>query len=190
MRPKDEEKFDAIARATYALVERSGLSGLTMAEIAKAAGIATGTLYLYYPSKEDLINRLYERAKTATGMRMREGMDPQAPYRSRFRQVWVNFVKNRVEHFQEALLQEQYYNSPWFSEESRALSARIAAEWMAFLEEGKKQEMLKNVPSHFLAAAILGSVREVANLIRTKVVDFDDATINTAFGLCWDGVRA
>jgi TetR/AcrR family transcriptional repressor of multidrug resistance operon len=190
MRTKDEEKFDNIARATYALVERSGLSGLTMAEIAKAAGIATGTLYLYYPSKEELINSLYERAKTATSQRLGEGIDPAMPYRSRFRQVWVNLVRNRVEHFQEALLQEQYYNSPWFSEESRALSSRLMAHWLAFLEEGKSQEILKSVATPLLGAVIMGSAREVANLVRNKTVVFDDATINTAFSLCWDGVKA
>lgn len=190
MRSKDEEKFESIARATYALVERSGLSGLTMAEIAKTAGIATGTLYLYYPSKEALINSLYEKGKTATSQRLSVGYDPAAPYRARFRQVWINLIMNRVEHFQEVLLQEQYYNSPWFSEESRALSSRLMVNWVAFIDEGKTQEILKNVPTPLLGAAIFGSAREVANLVRSKTITFDDATINAAFGLCWDGVKA
>ena len=190
MRPKDEEKFESIARATYALVERSGLSGLTMAEIAKTAGIATGTLYLYYPSKEDLIKSLYEQAKTATAQRLSEGYEPSASYRSRFRRVWINLIKNRVEHFQEAVLQEQYYNSPWFAEESRVLSTRLMASWIAFIEEGKEKEILKNVPTPLLGAAIMGSAREVANLVRSETIVLDDATINAAFGLCWDGVKA
>ena len=65
MKPKDDEKLQAIADATFALVEKAGLSGLTMADIAGAAGIATGTLYVYYSSKEELINDLYQKSKTA-----------------------------------------------------------------------------------------------------------------------------
>jgi hypothetical protein len=30
----------------------------------------------------------------------------------------------------------------------------------------------------------------VANLVRSKTIVFDDATISVAFGLCWDGVKA
>jgi AcrR family transcriptional regulator len=41
---KDDEKLRAIARATFTLVEQTGLSGLTMAAIAREAGLATGTL--------------------------------------------------------------------------------------------------------------------------------------------------
>eukprot|EP01030_Chromulinospumella_sphaerica_P026789 gene26789-27011_t len=55
MKPKDDEKQRAIAQATFDLVAQTGLSGLTMAEIARAAGIATSTLYVYYPSKDELI---------------------------------------------------------------------------------------------------------------------------------------
>jgi len=190
MRSKDEEKFESIARATYALVERSGLSGLTMAEIARTAGIATGTLYLYFPSKEDLIKSLYEQAKLATSRRLNLGFDPSAPYRSRLRRVWVNLITNRVEHFQEALFQEQYYNSPWFSDESRELSSRLMANWITFIEEGKAKEILKDVPTPLLGATVMGSAREVANLVRSNTIVFDEATTNMAFSLCWDGVRA
>ena len=56
MKPKDEDKQQAIADATFALVAQVGLSGLTMAAIAREAGIATGTLYVYYKSKEELLN--------------------------------------------------------------------------------------------------------------------------------------
>ena len=66
MKPKDDEKQRAIAEATFNLVAQTGLSGLTMADIARTAGIATSTLYVYYPSKDELISQLYEEAKTAT----------------------------------------------------------------------------------------------------------------------------
>ena len=46
MKPKDDEKQRAIAQATFELVAQTGLSGLTLADIARAAGIATSTLYV------------------------------------------------------------------------------------------------------------------------------------------------
>ena len=67
MKPKDDKKLRAITRATFALVEQTGLSGLTMAAIAREAGLATGTLYVYFKSKEDLLTGLYERISTDSG---------------------------------------------------------------------------------------------------------------------------
>ena len=43
-RPKDETKIEAIFEATLKLVQKSGFNGLKMADVAKAAGMATGTL--------------------------------------------------------------------------------------------------------------------------------------------------
>ena len=52
MKPKDDEKQRAIAEATFNLVAQTGLCGLTLAEFARSAVIATSTLYVYHPSKD------------------------------------------------------------------------------------------------------------------------------------------
>jgi len=47
-----------ILAAARRLLEQRGLEALTMEEIAAAAGVAKGTLYLYFESKDDLIQAL------------------------------------------------------------------------------------------------------------------------------------
>ena len=47
-----------ILAAARNLLEQSGVDRLTMDGIAAAAGVAKGTLYLYFPSKEELIQEL------------------------------------------------------------------------------------------------------------------------------------
>ncbi len=190
LRPKDEEKERAIAQATFALVEQTGLSGLTMADIARGAGIATSTLYVYHPSKDALISQLYQQTKTATTARLMEGHDPAAPLRARLRRAWENWLQNRLDHYAESVFHEQYYNSQWFTAADRALSSRLAAPLLAVLEEGKRQEILKPVPTVLLAASLSGSVRETAGLIRGKALPDDEATRRAAFSLCWDGMKA
>ena len=97
MKPKDDEKQRAIAQATFVLVAQTGLSGLTMADIARAAGIATSTLYVYYPSKDELISQLYQDAKTVTAARIMEGVVPGLPYRARVRRAWGNLLRHRLD---------------------------------------------------------------------------------------------
>jgi TetR/AcrR family transcriptional repressor of multidrug resistance operon len=190
MKPKDDEKQRAIAEATFNLVAQTGLSGLTMADIAKTAGIATSTLYVYYPSKDELISQLYQDAKTATMQRLMEGVQVGAPLRSRVRRIWGNLLRHRLERYAEVVFQEQYYNSPWFTQGNRELSTRLAAGFLALMEEGQQQEIFKPVPLPLLTASVVGSVRETANLIRTGVLPDDEAVRLAAFSLCWDAIKA
>src|SRR5262245_58615455 len=37
---------------------KSGLAGTTMSEIARAAGVAKGTVYLYFPSKDAVLHQI------------------------------------------------------------------------------------------------------------------------------------
>ncbi|RZJ24686.1 MAG: TetR/AcrR family transcriptional regulator [Haliea sp.] len=190
MKPKDDEKQRAIAEATFTLVAQTGLSGLTMADIARTAGIATSTLYVYYPSKDELISQLYQDAKTATMQRLMEGVLPGASLRSRVRRIWGNLLRHRLQRYAEVVFQEQYYNSPWFTEGNRELSTRLAAGFLALMEEGQQQEILKPVPLPLLTASVVGSVRETAQLIRTGVLADNEAMHGAAFGLCWDAIKA
>lgn len=190
MKPKDEEKQRAIAQATFELVARTGLSGLTMADIARTAGMATSTLYVYYPSKDELISQLYQDAKTVTAARIMEGVEPGMPYRARVRCIWGNLLRHRLDQYAEVVFQEQYYNSPWFTDGNREFSTRLMAGFFALMQEGQQQEILKAVPAPLLTASLIGSVRETANLIRAKALPDDEATHQMAFTLCWDAIKA
>ena len=190
MKPKDDDKLRAIAEATFTLVEQTGLSGLTMAAIAREAGLATGTLYVYFKSKEELMVALYEQAKTSTTASLMQGDDPQAPFRSRFQHMWMNWLEHRLTHYAQVVFIEQYYNSPWFSEESRNLSARLIKGWIDLIETAKSQQILKDVPTVLLINSFGGSVRETANLLRSGALKRTDANLAMAFGLCWDGIKA
>jgi len=190
VKPKDDDKLRAISKATFALVEQTGLSGLTMAAIAREAGLATGTLYVYFKSKEELLTALYEEAKTATAAGLIQGDDPTAPFRSRFQRMWMNWLEHRLTHYAQMVFMEQYYNSPWFSEESRNLSARLFKDWADRIETAKAQQILKNVPTPMLINSLGGSVRETANMLRSGVLAHTDTHLAMAFGLCWDGIKA
>jgi len=190
VKPKDDEKLQSIARATFTLVEQTGLSGLTMAAIAREAGLATGTLYVYFKSKEELLVALYERAKTETAASLMQGDDPSAPFRTRFQRMWTNWLEHRLDSYAQVVFLEQYYNSPWFTEESRNLSARLFKDWVDLIETAKAQQILKDVPTPMLLNTLGGSVRETANMLRSGALARTDEHLAMAFGLCWDGIKA
>ena len=190
VKPKDDEKQQAIAAATFTLVEQVGLSGLTMAAIARQAGIATGTLYIYYKSKEELLNALYEQVKGALARLITADADAAMPFRARFHRNWTRLLRHRLAHYPETVFMEQYYNSPWFSEASRQFSARFTSECLGFFDEARAQQIVKDVPTMLLASSFFGSVREAAGLLRSGDLQDTDAALAQAFSILWDGIKA
>jgi len=57
----DDNKKDQIRKAALVVFARRGFHETTVAEIAQEAGIAKGTIYLYYPSKEEILIAIFRR---------------------------------------------------------------------------------------------------------------------------------
>ena len=66
-RPIVADKRDAILRAATQVFAQRGFFNAQVADVARAAGVAAGTVYLYFRSKDDLLVSIFERA-------MREGL--------------------------------------------------------------------------------------------------------------------
>lgn len=59
--PATTDKRDAILRAATRVFAQRGFFNAQMADVAKAAGVAAGTVYLYFRGKDDLLVSLFER---------------------------------------------------------------------------------------------------------------------------------
>ncbi len=59
---RDEAKYEAILDAAVQVMAESGYHHSQISRIAKAAGVADGTVYLYFKNKEDLLISLLRRA--------------------------------------------------------------------------------------------------------------------------------
>lgn len=62
-RPKSEDKKQALLEAATCAIAQSGI-GASTALIARSAGVAEGTLFRYFATKDDLLNALYLHLKT------------------------------------------------------------------------------------------------------------------------------
>lgn len=59
-----EEKRCAIARASIDLFCEKGIAQTTIDEIAKSAGVAKGTIYLYFKNKEEIVFAIWDMVCT------------------------------------------------------------------------------------------------------------------------------
>jgi TetR/AcrR family transcriptional regulator, multidrug resistance operon repressor len=82
------DRAAAARRAAVELIAERGLHSTSVAEVAKRAGVAAGTIYVHYPSKEALVAAAFVEAKDQMAEAAVAELDADAPPLERFVQMW------------------------------------------------------------------------------------------------------
>ncbi len=189
MRPKDENKVDAIYSATLLLNEQLGFVGMTMAKIAKEAGIATGTLYIYFKNKEELINSLFLHLKKQKARNILDDLDLNQPYKLLFKELFDRSMNSSVSNFQEAAFLEQYYRSPFIDESVKAKGMEPFMPFFQIIEQAKKELIVKDVDNSYIFACMNGILNEFTKMVKEEHIIWNKKSSNIAFEMLWDAIK-
>jgi AcrR family transcriptional regulator len=91
-RPKTGDKGAAILRAATKIIAEGGV-GASTASIAKAANVAEGSLFRYFPDKDKLLNELYRELKLDMRSAMIAGFPLTSSLRKRVQHIWNAYVR-------------------------------------------------------------------------------------------------
>ena len=72
------DRAAAVRRALRTLVARHGFHGASMSAVAAEAGVATGTTYTHYESKDSLVLAAFLETKAALGLAATACLDAEA----------------------------------------------------------------------------------------------------------------
>jgi AcrR family transcriptional regulator len=96
-RPRSGDKRKAILDAALRICAERGIGGAPTSAISKAAGIAEGSLFTYFKTKDELLNQLYVTLRSEFSQRLTDfphGSDP----RTRMRYIWDRYMDLGSEH--------------------------------------------------------------------------------------------
>ncbi|NYE61155.1 AcrR family transcriptional regulator [Duganella sp. 1224] len=123
-RPLSEDKQQAILTAASRIIAVEG-AGATTAHIARQAGVAAGSLFTYYPTKDALLNALYLHLKTEVAQVLLSGFPEDAAPRVRALHIWTRYIGWALAEPEKRKAMEQL-----------TLSHRISAETLAAAAAG------------------------------------------------------
>lgn len=141
-RPKSEDKRNAILTAATDVFAERGLDAATSA-ISAAAGVAEGTLFTYFPTKDVLVSTLYRELKLELSDRMLAGFPRRKPLKERVRHIWNAHVDWGLD--QPAAMRTLKRIEVWagLTEAVRAAAAAPMAEILAMAESVEAQQRLR-----------------------------------------------
>lgn len=82
------DRAGLVRRAVVELVAERGIHGTSMSRVAEQAGVATGTAYVHYASKEELLIAAFVETKWTLGEVVYRGLHPSGSSRDLFESVW------------------------------------------------------------------------------------------------------
>jgi AcrR family transcriptional regulator len=83
------DRAAAVRDALRTLVARNGFHGASMSAVASEAGVATGTAYIHYASKDELVLAAYCETKAELAAAATRGLAAAAEAGTRFRSLWL-----------------------------------------------------------------------------------------------------
>lgn len=187
---KETDKKTAILETTMDLITENGFHATPMSMVASKAKVAAGTIYHYFPSKEDLINEIYALAKERMGNALMKNDDASKSYKERFMQFWMNLYSFFSENTSEFRFLEQYANSPFISQETKEENEKFYKPVITFLEAGIKAGTLRPMNAKLMVNLIYGNVATVIKLKLSEQLRIDKKTLNLAMESSWDSVKA
>lgn len=190
MKIRDENKISDIYTATLKLVRANGLAGITMQSVAREAGIATGTLYIYFENKDALIIRLFDVCVKNSASDFFKNFDPKSPFKVGFRVIWSNIVQHRVSKFDESIFIEQCFHSPFIDEDTKTTLKKMFAPLVQLLDRGKEEHLVKAIDTFWLVAFMIGTINEIAKRVTYFDRKLTKEILDANFQLCWDGIKA
>lgn len=91
-RPRSVDKRNAILSAATRTIASQG-PGAATALIAKEAGVSSGSLFTYFETKSDLLNRLYIELKTEMASAALDELQTDSELREQLLSVWTHWLR-------------------------------------------------------------------------------------------------
>lgn len=152
-------------RAAERVFARHGFYNAKVAEIARQAGVADGTIYLYFKSKDDLLISLFETRMEEVNRELEKAMRPVASATEKlqaFLRTYMQLVHDSP-HLAEVLTVELRQSSKFMKEYANPRFGDLLRLIAQVISEGQQRgELRADVPAPLVARMLFGIVDELA----------------------------
>ncbi|MCG8307720.1 MAG: TetR/AcrR family transcriptional regulator [Cytophagales bacterium] len=188
-----KEKKELIFKAALHLFTKNGFQETPTSLIAKQAGVATGTLFHYFKTKEDLIERLYLYCNNSFASYIEKGVDTATDLEKGLRTIFSRSVQWGLRHKKEFRYFQQYVNSPYFSNVTKEESEKVYGVLHDVFEKGKKAGIFRRIDAEILMDLTYGVfISAVYHILVKKIRDKNeiDKVIEDCFSVFLIGIKA
>ena len=176
-----EQIFDATDR----LMAKEGLHYLSMHKLAKEAGIAAGTIYLYFKSKDELLAKFAHRVFNKFVVSIEEGFDENQSFFEQYRKMWWN-IWHFLQENPTILSNMNHQLLPEFIEIFKTLENSC---WERFCIKGQAANVLADLDPHMLFLLSLKTAMVIASDNKFLGTTVTDVILESVIERSWRAIQ-
>jgi len=184
------EKKEQILETALNLFIQNGFDKTPTSRIAVEAGVATGTLFHHFKTKEELINALYFEIKTDISETIIEGLEKAGGIKEKMHLIWHNYLSWARKYPKCLQFLTQFSESQYITKLTKQRILDVHFRFVfEIIEEGKKQGIFHNLPNELLTSIFGGVLHQIIRFILETPMNFDDKEfIEEAFLASWNAI--
>lgn len=185
------EKKDEIICSALELIAEHGFHGAPMAMVAEKAGVAAGTIYRYFESKDVLIREIYSCLEKELMLAVRENYPDNRPLRERFLHIMQHLVNYFLLYPKKFRFLEQFHNSPYGVDcrREKVFGKKDKDIVTAVFQEGMEQQIIKDLPLPILFALAFGPLVDICRDHILQFIKLDDKLVTVTVEAIWDSLK-
>ncbi len=185
------DKREAILNTALTLFVGRGFYGTPTSLISKEAGVATGTLFFYFSTKEELIDTLYLRVKAEAAEAFCYGLDLEPDAKGKLYRLGRNAVAWATEHPEKMKFMEQFAHSPFVSTTAQEEGMSRFLFLQELITEGIREGSVRDYDPDLLIYMMASSLSGLAARVAASGTPADrDAAIEQGMAFIWNGLKA
>jgi AcrR family transcriptional regulator len=158
----EDFRKQSICDAAMRVVARKGMKNVTVQDIADEAGVAKGTIYIYFQSREEILAKTMDRATEKLVEKLAEACRTCLS----FREVLEQRVRTQLQHFEENRDFFRLYlamSEPWGEKRLKKHPTYLAylAQLERFVAEAIERGDIRKADIGRVAISIAAVVREI-----------------------------
>lgn len=185
-RPKSEDKKIAILEAALRVFAERGNLGAPTSAISKEAGVAEGTLFTYFKSKDELINGLYRHLRARFDRALAE-YPYGADAKTRLRYVWDRYIDRHLAQPELLTLLVQLRNSGSLVEGLGVPSVAMM-EMLSVTREVVRGGKFQDAPVGLMVLMVRGQCEAVVDYIQEHP-EQEAMSRELGFQVIWNGLQ-
>ncbi len=179
---------EKILETAIKLFVKQGFENTPTAQITKESGVASGTLFYHYKTKEALMNAAYMHIKNDMVEDMNSYYKEEDDFKTKLKKFWIGYTKWSLKHMDYNLFFTIFLNSKYISKESQLATAAMLKRYKDAYEVEMKDGTLKDY-SYELFGNILFTLHQVFIKEFSKRKSVSDQDLEDSFEVLWGAVK-
>ena len=191
IRTLNPDKRAQFLASALRLFVANGVQNTSTAAIAKEAGTAAGTLFLYFPTKQDLIHELLLQVARQQSEYINSLLDLSMPARDTFYAIWNGSIRWFLENRDAYRYVLQVRDSGMVAESVVQESVKYFDYYYLTIEKGLAEGSIKPYPIDLIGGMLYQDIVAIINLINAQPDPArQEKYIQSGFDVFWDGIKS